>query len=134
MYDISQPTDHDETRRIQFRKDLGTFLELETPLQHGPGTGGSSHQKRPEGYVELNICKPKYKQLRSILMEISVSASTWITEYFMNHPDVMISSPDQFRHILETSWKVDPCDAKEDEKAPPPTTMERSQPRPVSYG
>jgi hypothetical protein len=114
LYDISQPADKNETRKLLFRKDLSDFLGLKKPLDTDPpreNTQEDGLEDSPEDYEEIDICDQKYKKLRAKLMEISIPASKWIREYFMDHPDVTISSPDRFRQVLET-WSEDPCNSR----------------------
>jgi hypothetical protein len=42
-------------------------------------------------------------------MEQAMNASTWIRQYFLHSPDVVVSSRDYFIHDLMASWKRDPC-------------------------
>jgi len=45
-----------------------------------------------------------------VLVQHAINASTWIREYFMDHPKVVVSSPDHFRELL-LDWHQDPCAA-----------------------
>jgi hypothetical protein len=111
LYEISQPKDTNETRKLLFRKDLSDFLELKHPLDTDPPHESGNHDNIPEDAFEIDICKDKYKDIRATLMELAITSSRWIIDYFIDHPDVTVSSPDRFREVLE-SWKNDPCDDK----------------------
>jgi hypothetical protein len=99
LYEISQL--HDEP----FRHDLSSFLGLNETL---PELVQSS---RPKSKA-MDICQPRYKELRRVLLKNGQAASTWIRTYFMDHPDVVVSSPNRFRELLST-WMVDPCEERD---------------------
>jgi hypothetical protein len=44
-------------------------------------------------------------------MEVGISASKWIRQYFLDQPDVIVSSRERFEEILLT-WLEDPCGTK----------------------
>lgn len=107
LYDISQLSDPTDGRDLIFRRDLSDFIGFDHPLDGPP----PQYTSRPgtEGWVPMDICEDKYIDLRGELMENAVNASTWIKEYFLDHPDVFVSSREHFKEILD-SWLVDPCD------------------------
>jgi hypothetical protein len=41
-------------------------------------------------------------------VEVGISASKWIREYFLDHPDVMVSSRERFEEVFMTcyGWKI----------------------------
>jgi hypothetical protein len=104
LYDVSQPFDHNETRAGLFRKDLSKFIGLseELPPLEVRETSENEH-------YEIDICEGKFKALRENLMKTSIDASNWISQHFMEHPDITVSSPEYFKAVLQT-WLTDPCD------------------------
>lgn len=106
LFEVSQPFDKDERRRDLFRKDIGDYIGLTKPLEPLKVAASSKNL-----HYAIDICDQKFADLRVELMRISVSASTWIRKYFMNLPDVVVSSPDRFEEILMT-WLEDPCEAQ----------------------
>jgi hypothetical protein len=63
------------------------------------------------------ICEDRYRPLRRVLMDIAHQASEWIRTYFMQSPDVVISSPKYF-NVLLLEWTENPCDKESDENDP----------------
>jgi hypothetical protein len=102
LYDVSQPFDIDPDHSALFWRDLELFIGLKTPL--GPPT--SRPYKNPHSTID--ICDCLYAALRSDILEVGKAASDWIATYFMDHPDVTISSKERFREMLAT-WNTDPC-------------------------
>jgi hypothetical protein len=103
LYDKTQPFDTNETRAETYRRDLSNFIGVSKPLVLPKNR--VSHNK---GYA-INICDDKFITLRAELLENGRAASKWIQTYFMDHPDVTVSSPNYFKEILQT-WSEDPCD------------------------
>jgi hypothetical protein len=58
----------------------------------------------------IDICDERYGLVRAELMKNAIAASRWIREYFLESPDVTVSSPEYFRSLLE-GWMTDPCDS-----------------------
>lgn len=106
LYEISQL--YEEPYADTYRKDLADFLELHSPLPPITKTGSSSKSK----VKAVDICEDKFIKLRAVLMENAMAASTWILRHFVDHPDVTVSNPEQFRAIMHT-WMKDPCDARQ---------------------
>lgn len=104
LYDVSQPFDKNESRRNLFREDLQRFIGLQRPLPpiRIANTSRNFH-------FALDICEDRYIPLRKDILKVSKAASEWISKYFLDHPDVTVSSRDHFKVILET-WLHDPCD------------------------
>jgi hypothetical protein len=50
-------------------------------------------------------------------MDIAKPASEWIRTYFMQSPEVVVSSPEFFNELL-LEWMEDPCDKESDENDP----------------
>lgn len=108
LYEISQPFDPNRTRAETYSKDLSHFLGLSKPLlplRHSPEV----HDTKT-----IDVCDEKFTELREELMKVGKAASEWIQKYFMELPNVTVSSPDHFKEILKT-WLVDPCDQRVEE-------------------
>jgi len=108
LYEVSQPFDRNRSRAEVYAKDLSDFIGLKKPLEPivpRSSNGGNFH-------FAIDICEPKFDELRAELMVIGRNASKWISTYFMDHPDVTISDPQHFRDDILQSWLIDPCDAK----------------------
>jgi len=105
LYEVSQPFDSNETRKLAYCQDMTDYLGLHRRLEPLVGdTDRSSH------YSKLDICRPKYKKLRGELIAMGHNASTWLLKYFLHLPDVHFSSPDYFREMI-ASWATDPCES-----------------------
>ena len=110
LYEISQMRDTDETRAAQYRRDLQSYLGLQTPLE--PLTESEeSHHEHPNKDKEIDICAPEHTIVHDELLKIARDSSLWIRHYFLNLPDVFVSSPDHFEALLE-DWMNDPCDRR----------------------
>jgi hypothetical protein len=112
LYELSQLGDDDETRAYNYRRDLGSFLGLKhaiSPIAH-------NHESLNYHY-DLDICEDRYRPLRQALMDIAKPASEWIRTYFLQSPEVVVSSPEFFNDLL-LKWMEDPCDKESDEKDP----------------
>jgi len=103
LYESSQPFDKNRTRAEIYWKDLTNYIGLSKPLV--PPKRKASRNK---GYA-IDICDDLYLEVRAELLEIGKAASEWIQSFFMVHQDVLVSSPEHFKEILNT-WKEDPCD------------------------
>jgi hypothetical protein len=112
LYDVKQIHDEDEARSYKYRRDLGNFLGLKYELP----PIGHNHTSRNYKY-ELDICEDRYQPLRRALMDVAKPASEWIRAYFMQSPEVYVSSPEYFNELL-LEWLEDPCDKNSDENDP----------------
>jgi hypothetical protein len=120
--DIEQLNDTNETRALQLRRDLQTFLGLTEPL--GPvkiwlppsnkdeavtkTAEEVKERKQAYGKTKTDICKDEYAHVRAELIRIGKDASHWIRRYFLKSEEVAVSSPEFLEDILE-SWSSDPC-------------------------
>jgi hypothetical protein len=112
LYDISQLGDKDEARAYKYRRDLGSFLGLKheiSPIVHT--------EESLKYHNDLDICEDRYRPLRRALMDIAKPASEWIRTYFMQSPEVVVSSPEFFNELL-LDWMEDPCDKEFNENDP----------------
>ena len=105
LYDVKQIHDEDEARSYKYRRDLGNFLGL----KHELPPIGHNHTSRNHKY-DLDICENRYQPLRQALMDVAKPASEWIRTYFIQSPEVYVSS-----HELLLEWLEDPCDKESDE-------------------
>lgn len=99
----------------QFREDLANLLHLETPLDMPMSRAKpdnfnlTTRQQRRKDRFKIRICEDNYKPLRSALMTVARRTSEWIRNELLQSPDVVVSSPDHFRSLIE-GWMLDPCD------------------------
>jgi hypothetical protein len=112
LYEISQLGDKDEDRAYKYRRDLGSFLGLKHELSP------IIHEEESQNYhYDLDLCEDRYRPLRRALMDIAKPASEWIRTYFIQSPEVVVSSPEFFNELLLT-WMEDPCDKESDKDDP----------------
>jgi len=115
LYEINQASpqrgedvDHDPLFD-QYRHDLSNYLGLQTPLDVPKH---ATREHRTDGnYLAtlMDICEDQHSHLRKVLLKHGTHASQWIREYFMPHPDVVVSNPEHFQQLLR-SWSNDPCE------------------------
>jgi len=106
LYEVSQPFDQNQTRAELYAKDMTTFLGLKSPLEPiVPRTSISRNY-----HYAIDICDDKFIKLRSQLMDIGRNASEWIRRYFLDLPEVFVSSKDHFKDVILASWQNDPCE------------------------
>ena len=116
LYEVSQLQDPDPRRAKQFLNDLHDFLELNSPLTDPmiwvkPGQSPvSAEHARELDQSKINICDNEYSSLRTILGQQASQSAKWIQNVFLANPNVKVSSPDHFAHVLDT-WHTDPCSA-----------------------
>lgn len=92
------------------RKDLTAFLGV-----HYLPKMGKYHPPYERVDSEIDICDDRYEGIRHVLLQHGIKASTWIQEYLLYSPQVVVSSRDHFIELLE-AWKEDPCAAAEDDR------------------
>jgi hypothetical protein len=113
LYEVRQLSDPDPEREVQLLSDLQSFLGLQEPISSmiwfKPGKKHADSIMEHVNERKINICDEKYNNLREVLMEQSVNASTWISQYFVHAPDVFVSSKEHFANVLMKSWLRDPC-------------------------
>jgi hypothetical protein len=113
LYERSQLGDEDEARSYKYRRDFGNFLGLKhDELPTIVNKEGTKNHK-----FVLDICEDRYRPLRRALMDIAKPASEWIRTYFMQSPEVVVSSPEFFNELL-LEWMEDPCDKEPDDNDP----------------
>jgi hypothetical protein len=102
------------SRELQFRRDLQHFLQLQQPLTtpmiwFKPGRARTAEFLVQVKKRQMDICHNEYTPLRTILQQQAYNASQWIRRFFIQHPDVTVSSPDYFANVILASWERDPC-------------------------
>lgn len=107
LYEISQMQETDPTLAAQYRQDLQNYLGLKRPLDPLIESK-ESHEANPNKDKEIDICAPELDALHAELMQIARDSSLWIRNYFIQLPDVFVSSPEHFNSLLE-GWLDDPC-------------------------
>jgi hypothetical protein len=107
IYTSDQLSDKNETRQFIFRHDLKEFLRLESPLVDFSSVPkvNANTETHPE-YID--ICEPKYANIRKTLLASGRKSSDWILNKFINSGDVVVSNLDDFKAELRT-WGTDPC-------------------------
>ena len=111
LMEVSQLGDKDELRASSLRKDLKAYLNLYEDLPPIPHVRPGSTAAPPKNFTRFDICEKEYNPVRTEMMYISRNASLWIRNFFLKSPDVFVSSPDYFDHLLQ-SWMFDPCDKR----------------------
>ena len=108
IYTIEQLEDTNTKRRLQFEKDIQTFLNLQHPLKHFASE--TKENVNDSSYPEsINICDSEYKRIRRKLVRQGIKSSEWIREKFIKSKDVTVSDVSYFESMLKT-WSEDPCD------------------------
>lgn len=112
LLETRQLGDTNETRSVQLLQDIQSFLGFKEPLQpiqHANSLTAVKEKKRRRNKIPLlHICDNEYHIIKEEMMNVARNASTWIRTYFLKSPDVFVSSPDYFEHLME-SWMQDPC-------------------------
>lgn len=86
------------------RKDLSNYLGVSLP--------NIPESKRTSPPQVLQICDDQYSDIRRVLLNHASRSSEWILTYFLQSPDVVVSSREYFVEQMR-SWKKDPCHSKE---------------------
>jgi len=108
IYTIEQLEDTNTKRRLQFEKDIQSFLNLQDPLNHFASE--TKENVNDSSYPEsINICDSEYKRIRKKLIRQGTKSSEWIREKFIKSKDVTVSDVSYFESMLKT-WSEDPCD------------------------
>jgi len=107
IYTIEQLEDTNTQRRLQFEKDIQTFLNLQHPLKHFASE--TKENVNDSSYPEsIDICESEYKRIRRKLIRQGIKSSEWIREKFIKSKDVTVSDASYFESMLKT-WSEDPC-------------------------
>ena len=62
-----------------------------------------------EAVETFDICEEQYAPLREILVDIGTKAATWIEDYLLKSPRVVVANESYFLQLIGL-WKLDPCD------------------------
>jgi hypothetical protein len=112
LYDVLQLADKNSSRAQKFRLDLKTYLGLQQnlppALHSSPGKALPEKEQAARNLLKIDICDDKYSILRNMLVKSANQSQAWIRTYFLESPDVMVSSPAHFEDILD-SYTLDPC-------------------------
>lgn len=118
LYEVSQLSESEDgggSRSTQFRDDLRDFFELTQDIPPFPtvNTAGKFDHlapiKQQVDKEKIDICDPEHDEIREVLLEKAKLSSRWIRSFFLQSDDVVVSSRQHFRKILDT-WNHDPCD------------------------
>jgi hypothetical protein len=114
LIETSQLSDPDPYRRRQLQRDMENYLGLQSPLGDVPhSNSGAALKESQKGKQEdiqglIDICLPQNKVIHDKMMEIGRNASQWFRRYFIQSPEVVVSSRSHFESLLG-KWNEDPC-------------------------
>lgn len=103
LYELEQFSDTNSTRRDTLIRDLENFMGLSGQYDI-PQNPSKAKSKSPK----LDICDPKYDDLRGIILEAAQQSAWWIRHYLLKSKTVYVSNREHFLQLLET-WNIDPC-------------------------
>lgn len=107
---LSNPSSQNFTTDLRdflgLHHDLPLLQPYEPPKNKYADT--KKYKNRDAASGTINICDPEHDKVRSILVDIGKDAAEWISEYFIQSPDVVVSSKELFVGLLE-DWGHDPC-------------------------
>jgi hypothetical protein len=117
--ELGQLSVENQTRAHQVVNDLQSFLGLDVEAgdvalpelkRHHPRHKVAENLSNISVVQEkmMDICLPKYDELRSVLVGIGQRASEWIISYFLESPEVHVSNRHHFHSLLKL-WGTDPC-------------------------
>eukprot|EP00978_Attheya_sp_CCMP212_P047692 scaffold422987_cov55-Attheya_sp.AAC.5 len=107
LYEIGQLEDEDELRSDVFREDMQHFLGLKEPIP--PFAHRNAVANKGEFDGQINICEPKFDDLRKTLIGFGEQARPWIGGKFIESDDVFIGGDKAHFLTLLSSWGDDPC-------------------------
>ena len=114
LYDTQQLADKDLERAAIFQRDIQAFLGLKESLppvhRYSPGKNLNSTLQAERDAMKIQICGDQFTELRQSLLDKAQKTASYIRKYFLQAPDVFVSSPDYFLKLLE-SYQTDPCNA-----------------------
>ena len=91
-------------RKDELRRDLSDYLGLDLPDMSPLSNKGYAFDEA------IDICEGQFKDIRDVLLVHAKRSSRWILDYFLQSPDVSVSSREYFVETLE-NWGKDPCDS-----------------------
>lgn len=104
-----------------FRRDLSAYLgispllpSLEEATQKvyentKAETEKEANERRLIEAKLIDICQPKFADLREELVKVGRDMAEWIVDYYLPLPNVYASSPTFFKKLLE-DYRSDPCE------------------------
>ena len=108
IYTIEQLEDTNTKRRLQFEKDIQSFLNLQHSLKNFASE--TKENVNDSSYPEsIDMCDSEYKRIRKKLIRQGTKSSLWIRDKFIKSKDVTVSDASYFESMLKT-WSEDPCD------------------------
>lgn len=109
LMDIAQLFPSEKASR-HLARDLSQFLGLNKQLPSledvPPDSSRYTDPERTKYFI--NICDGEHQHLREILVSIGKEAYIWIRDYFLDSPDVVVSSKEDFLDLI-SKWQYDPC-------------------------
>ena len=109
LMDIAQLFPSERASR-HLARDLSQYLGLQKQLPSledvAPDTSRYTDPERTKYF--MNICDDEHQHLREILVGIGKDAYIWIRDYFLDSPDVVVSSREDFLDLI-SKWQYDPC-------------------------
>ena len=108
LYTMEQIADHDKERSTKLGEDMQFFLGLSEPIvfTHENKNHFVGARKHPE---TIDICEPRYDDLRSVLLSQGNATQGWIKENFLKSPDVFVGGSEHHFNELLSTWARDPC-------------------------
>ena len=113
LYHVEQLSN--DTWSKTFGQDISNFLGLDRALppvihRRVPGRKFMSEEAQAtRAALKINICDAEFKHLRDVLIDHGLTAAQWFREYFLQSPDVMVSSRRYFDWLMDR-WASDPCE------------------------
>jgi hypothetical protein len=127
LYTLDQLEDTGNKQRSQlFRKGLQDYLGLHRPLKPVRRENLNHFVGKKAHPETVNICLPKYKSLRHVLVQQGTRSARWIEFEFLRSTDVVVANRGHFLESVQ-SWAVDPCDRQSNEVTASLTVDERSR-------
>ena len=117
IYEVGQLHDKNQARQRQFQLDLQEFLQLETPLIDFNKVVAVNSEKSSQYREHMDICDPRYADIRRRLLKQGRRTSQWINRKFIASSEVVVSNKEHFSSLLD-SWGNDPCQSNPAVHAP----------------
>jgi len=111
LYSLEQLGDSDDSRAKDFRYEMQNFMGLKTSIPPF-GQNNINHAVGKKAHPEtLDICKAKYRGLRSKLIAQGLKTRKWIRNQFIVSEDVTVGGKEYFLELMD-AWGIDPCEEK----------------------
>ncbi|MCK7513861.1 MAG: hypothetical protein MZV70_64150 [Desulfobacterales bacterium] len=89
---------------------IGFEQEMPPMIHVKPGKKWDNETQALKDAKKIDICDSEYDELRDVLMDTAIKASTWIRTFFLESDDVVVSSRQYLEEIL-VGWTQDPCNS-----------------------